>query len=188
MIFTLIAGGLLAAGMFIRDRDAKEDIAAAERKIAADKPAPEAEDNKSLDVVAVEFGRGLTVLVSSTDAALPGKIKTLRETFQEGFGFLLPTVRIKQGDGLAHNAYRVLVHGVEVAKGELRPGGRLIIDPDNQAQHFAGERVKEPTFGLNAVWIDTNKAAEAEAEGFARGGSRERHCHPPARGSAREHA
>src|SRR6056297_209058 len=59
-------------------------------------------------------------------------------------------------------ALMVLVNDLEASL----PGGRLLIDPGDEATAIPGEQVREPTFGLNARWIDTSSAPEAEAAGF----------------------
>lgn len=167
LLFTAVAAVLAAVGVFSRDAQQNErQKADAERALAEKKSQAEPEQSSGIDTVTLEMGRSLIVMLNSDDAALPGKIKSLREMFQKEYGFVLPPVRIKDGEFASTKAYRINVQGVEVATGELRPGGRLVIDPAGEATDLPGERVKEPTFGLPAIWIDSGSAPDAEARGF----------------------
>mgnify|MGYP001628243394 CR=1 FL=1 len=167
LLFAIVAAVLLAFGLYSREiQQADLATAAEEEKSEAAKEAVEPEATAGIDTVTLEMGRSLIVMLNSDTAALPGKIKSLRDMFQREYGFLLPPVRIKDGDISNSKGYVVKVQGVEVAEGELRPGSRLMIDPAGEGTMLSGERVKEPTFGLPAVWIDTASAPEAEAAGF----------------------
>jgi flagellar biosynthesis protein FlhA len=79
---------------------------------------------------------------------------------------LLPPVRIKDDPDLPGLSYAVLIHGVEVARGEVHPTLLMVIDPAGEAIGMPGEKVKEPTFGLDAVWIDPGLTNEAEGRGY----------------------
>ena len=62
--------------------------------------------------------------------------------------------------------YSISIQGVETATGEIRPGAMMLIEPNGEEIDIPGERTKEPTFGLNAVWVDQSRASEAEARGY----------------------
>ncbi|WP_286134977.1 flagellar biosynthesis protein FlhA [Neptunicoccus cionae] len=167
LLFAVVAAVLVAFGLYSRETQRADLATAAEvEKTEAAKEAVEPEATAGIDTVTLEMGRSLIVMLNNDTAALPGKIKSLRDMFQREYGFLLPPVRIKDGDISNSKGYVVKVQGVEVAEGELRPGSRLVIDPAGEGTMLSGERVKEPTFGLPAVWIDTASAPEAEAAGF----------------------
>ncbi len=170
LVFLFLAG-LMAGLAYLmqhqtRRRDAAE--AAAEEKRKTRESGATEETTQSLlklDELRLELGSGLVPLISSMDAALPGKVKSLRNLFVKDFGFVLPAVRIKDNAALPGNSYAILVQGVEVARGEVRPTGMMVIDPAGTVIDLPGERTKEPTFGLPAVWIDRGRAAEAERRG-----------------------
>lgn len=123
-------------------------------------------DLLNIDDLRLELGSGLVKLISSMDAALPGKVRSLRKLFAKEFGFLLPFVRIKDEANLGGNEYAIVVHGVKVAKGEVRPNSMLVINPANENIGVPGERTQEPTFGLPALWIDPARTEEVERKGF----------------------
>ena len=84
-------------------------------------------------------------LISSADAALPGKVKSLRNLFIKDFGFVLPPVRIKDDSALPAMTYAISLQGVETARGEVRPGSMMVIDPSGKDSELVGERTREPT-------------------------------------------
>ncbi|MFD2739577.1 flagellar biosynthesis protein FlhA [Sulfitobacter aestuarii] len=167
LLFFCVAAALAGLGLML-GRNA-EKLAEEERAAAQSKPAETAEDPMdmmNIDTIRLEMGTGLIILLNDAEATLPGKVKSLRNMFMTDYGFVLPPVRIKDSETAGPTQYRICVQGVEVATGELRPNARLMIDPAEEAVGIPGERVKEPTFGLNALWIDRASVADAEAAGF----------------------
>lgn len=168
LIFTLLSGVIMTFALL--GRRSQQNLAAQaemERKRQAAKPA-DAEspaDLMKIDTIRLDLGSGLVMMIDDVDAALPGKVKSLRNLFAQDFGFVLPTVRIKDNATLSAGGYKVSIQGVTVAEGEIVLGSRLLIDPADQVKGIPGTRVKEPTFGLSALWIDASRAAEAEAQG-----------------------
>ncbi|MEM9972704.1 MAG: flagellar biosynthesis protein FlhA [Pseudomonadota bacterium] len=133
---------------------------------AADAESRSVEEALKLDEIRLEVGSALVPLIRQSGAAMPGKIKSLRTLFARDFGFVLPSVRIKDEPMLEPNAYAILVHGVEAARGQIRPNGMLVIAPPDVPIEIKGEKTKDPTFGLDALWIDRSEASAAEQEGL----------------------
>ena len=147
-----------------REEQEKKDRAAKEMSadpVREEKPS----DMIKTDALRLDLGANLLMMISDDDGALPGKILSLRKLFASEFGFILPSVRIKDDATLPKDEYRISVHGVGAATGKIVVGARLLIDPSGKASNFPGKRVKEPTFGLDAIWIDDNLAPRAEGEG-----------------------
>ncbi|WP_274962881.1 flagellar biosynthesis protein FlhA [Thioclava electrotropha] len=169
VVFFALAGLLAGLGYVMQEQAAlrASDEAAAEARAAQmeETSAETTQQQLKLDELRLSLGAGLVPLISSMDAALPGKVKSLRNLFMKDYGFVLPSVRIKDDPMLPTNSYSILVQGVEAAKGELRPNLVMVIDPSGDQVKLPGERIKEPTFGLSAVWIDPARASEAEQQG-----------------------
>ncbi|MCP9481073.1 flagellar biosynthesis protein FlhA [Shimia sp. CNT1-13L.2] len=123
-------------------------------------------DLLQVDDVRLNLGTGLVPLITSQNAALPGKVKSLRNLFIKDFGFVLPPVRIKDDNTLPPNTYSVSLNEVETARGDVRPMMMMVIDPEGSQIDLPGEQTREPTFGLNAVWVDETRASEAELMGL----------------------
>lgn len=170
VVFSVLAIGMGVMGYIMQgqlkeqeERRAAEEAARAEKGEA---PVDPIQDMLKLDDLRLDLGSALVPLINSPDAALPGKVKSLRSLFIKDFGFVIPPVRIKDDAALPAMSYAISLHGVETARGELRPGAMMVIEPSGADIDIPGERTREPTFGLNAVWVDQSRASEAEARGM----------------------
>ncbi|CAO3458534.1 Flagellar biosynthesis protein FlhA [Azospirillum argentinense] len=168
--FVMLGGGFGAAGWYaMRGKMRRAALARLEEsRKAPTAPAEEAvEDMLKVDEVKVEVGNHLVPLILNKNGPLTGKVKTLRKRFAKEFGFILPSVRIKDSSFLPPKGYVVSVMGVEVASGEVRPKQLLAIDPSGgAAPDLPGEATREPTFNLQARWIDPARHEEAIAKGY----------------------
>ncbi|MEE2945391.1 MAG: flagellar biosynthesis protein FlhA [Pseudomonadota bacterium] len=170
LVFAALAACMAVLGYFMQgqlEEEAKR-VAAAEAAKAeqGDAPVDPIKDMLKLDDLRLDLGSALVPLINSPDAALPGKVKSLRSLFIKDYGFVIPPVRIKDDATLPAMSYAISIHGVETARGELRPGAMMVIEPTGADIDIPGERTREPTFGLNAVWVDQTRASQAEARGM----------------------
>ena len=169
LVFALLAGAMACLGVVLQRTaaDAAVEKARADAMEEQKKAMPDADANPMrLDELRLVLGEGLVGLANRPDAVLPGKIKSLRKHFAEQFGFPLPSVRIKDDATLPINCYAFEVHGVEVARGDIRANRMMVINPEGAALQLPGEQTKEPTFGLDALWVDQKVADQAEASGY----------------------
>lgn len=163
-IGTAIFGNLMQRQL--QEREAMQRAA----EIEAETDTKEVEDPISemlrVDDVRLDMGAGLVPMINSVNAALPGKVKSLRSLFIKDFGFVLPPVRIKDDGALPTNSYAIILQGVEVARGEVQPMMSMVINPTGEHLDLQGKHTKEPTFGLDAIWVDEARASEAELMGM----------------------
>jgi len=169
LIFTALAAIMTFLGvMVMRQAEAArvsaDRVEAARQRAETAAPEDNIKDTLKLDGLRLELGQSLVPLISNSDAALAGKIKSLRNLFAREFGFVLPSVRIKDEPMLPGQTYAIMVQGVEVARGEIRPNGLMVVNPGECG--LSGERGKDPTFGLEALWVDAETGARAEAMGL----------------------
>jgi flagellar biosynthesis protein FlhA len=94
------------------------------------------------------------------------RIKTMRKKIASDFGFLVPQIRIKDNIQLQPNEYQILLKGVEVARGEVYPDKYLAMSTPMVIEEIEGVKVKEPAFGIDAIWIDEDKKEEALMNGY----------------------
>jgi flagellar biosynthesis protein FlhA len=168
-VFLPLSAAMAAMGYMMQQLNAEKERAEA-AAADADAIAPPSEDTVAdmlrVDDVRLNLGAGLVPLITSSDAALPGKVRSLRNLFIKDFGFVLPPVRIKDDANLPSNTYSISLQGVETARGEVRPMMMMVIDPSGAPIELPGEQTREPTFGLNAVWVDEARASDAELQGL----------------------
>ncbi|WP_240125358.1 flagellar biosynthesis protein FlhA [Thermomonas alba] len=115
----------------------------------------------------LEVGYKLIPLVDKSQGGeLLSRLKGVRRKLTQDLGFLIPAVHVRDNLELAAGQYRILVHGVPVASGELYPDRMLALDPGRVFGRLDGIPGKDPAFGLDAVWILPSERAHAESLGY----------------------
>ncbi|MEM7779375.1 MAG: flagellar biosynthesis protein FlhA [Pseudomonadota bacterium] len=143
-----------------------------EEKPDEEPPAPDhidIEDVADRTLVTIELGYGLVHLVDEGKGApLMTRITGIRKQMSRDLGFVLPHFRIRDSLEAGANEYRVLLGGLPIAQGMVRPAKLLAIDTgDVRSGHgVAGEATKDPSFGCPALWIDQPLRDHAISEGF----------------------
>jgi flagellar biosynthesis protein FlhA len=128
---------------------------------------PIIEDFLQTDRACIEIGAKLIPLVDTRRAGnLLDRIATLRRDLARTSGMWVPPIRICDNIQLAPEQYRFLVHGREVARGQIRIGAHLVLGTAEGPPPMAGEVTQEPAFGLPARWIAENDRARAELSGL----------------------
>ena len=94
------------------------------------------------------------------------RIKAMRKKVANEYGFLVPQVRIKDNLNLKPTEYEILLKGVNVAKGEVFPDKYLAMATPMVIEEIDGIKVKEPAFGIDAIWVDEDKKEEALMSGY----------------------
>ncbi|GGN17017.1 MULTISPECIES: flagellar biosynthesis protein FlhA [Marinomonas] len=142
-------------------------------KATSDNPMPaEAKDLSwddvaPVDMLGLEVGYRLIPLVDKTQGGeLLARIKGVRRKLSQDLGFLVPSVHIRDNLDLMPNAYRVTLMGVSLAEAEVHPDKDLAIDPGQVFGKIDGIAGKDPSFGLDAVWIDPKKRDQAQTYGY----------------------
>ncbi|MFN2306131.1 MAG: flagellar biosynthesis protein FlhA [Paracoccaceae bacterium] len=169
-IFIVMAVMLAGLGYFVQQQGwaavEAENVATSQADAAAaESSRDDIAETLRLDDLRLDLGTALVHLIRSPEAALPGKIKSLRQLFARDFGFVLPAVRIKDEASLPANGYAISVQGVHTARGEVKPREMMVLNPSEAPLDLPGARTTDPTFGLEAVWVDAERAAEAETLG-----------------------
>ncbi len=143
---------------------------AVKARAAPPPPAPTEETpaaSLAMDDVRIELGFSLLPLINDvTGRRLTDQIKALRRTMAQDLGFVMPSVRILDNVQLAPDAYCVRVREMEAGEGKLKMGALLAMDPTGSGVALPGDPVKEPAFGLDAVWIDERAREEASFRGY----------------------
>ena len=142
---------------------------AAEEKAKSDS-APKEEPISTalaLDQLRVELGYGLLPLINDVQGRrLTDQIKALRKTLAQDLGFVMPSVRILDNVQLPADAYAIRVREMDAGEGKLKIGALMAMDPSGAGVTLPGESVKEPAFGLDAMWIDERAREEASFRGY----------------------
>ena len=118
-------------------------------------------------VLGLEIGYGLIGMVDERKGApLMARITGIRRQLSRELGFVVPMVRVKDNLALEPNAYRITIAGVVVGEDEIWPDDLLALDSGALEGEVSGRACKDPTFGLDAVWIAQDKRSEAVVCGY----------------------
>ena len=120
-------------------------------------------------LVTIELGFGLVHLVDDKRGSpLVARITGVRKQLSQAFGFVVPQFRVRDSLDQAPNDYRILLGGVALGAGTIRPERILAIDAGEVADgsRLSGEATRDPSFGCPALWIDPAQRDHAIAAGY----------------------
>ncbi|MEZ4702908.1 MAG: flagellar biosynthesis protein FlhA [Rhodothermales bacterium] len=167
--FWLLSGATVLLG---RQRILQERRAADEQATLAGTPAPaEAQDTPTdlllVDPLELEIGYALISIVDPNQQGdLLDRVRMLRQQLALELGIVIPPVRIRDNVSMGANQYVIKLRGNPIGEGEIMPGYYLALLPDDIKNPPAGIKVKDPTFGLPALWIAERNLPEAERLGL----------------------
>ena len=125
------------------------------------------DDVTPVDPIGLEVGYRLIPMVDKQQGGqLLGRIKGVRKKLTQDLGFLIPAVHIRDNLDLAPNAYRIKLLGVIVGEAEVYADRDLAINPGQVFGPVAGIDTKDPTFGLEAKWIEPGQREQAQTMGY----------------------
>ncbi|MBI4242607.1 MAG: FHIPEP family type III secretion protein [Planctomycetes bacterium] len=121
-----------------------------------------------IDPVEVEVGYALIKLVDPAQGGVVlDKITRLRRQIATELGVVVPPIRVRDNLSLDHNIYTVKIRGIKIAQSQLMPDMILAINPGATKKKIPGGiQTKDPTFGLEAYWIDPVQKDFADEEGY----------------------
>ncbi|WP_460834848.1 flagellar biosynthesis protein FlhA [Lysobacter humi (ex Lee et al. 2017)] len=171
--FLLAAGGMGYAAwrMHRKAKEAAEQPVPDPSLAVTPPPSPNAEltwdELRPVEPLSLEVGYRLIPLVDKAQGGeLLARLKGVRRKLTQDMGFLIPAVHVRDNLELAPNHYRIMVHGVPVATGELQPDREMALDPGRVFGQLEGIPTRDPAFGLDAVWISPGQRAHAESLGY----------------------
>ena len=162
----LLMGAGLGASAWRRKKRSIES----EKTAAAAKPALARENLEALlrvEPIAVEVGLGLMQLVEGgQNSPLLRRIGGIRRQLAAELGYILPPVRVTDNLSLGAREYVVLLKGERIAKYELPYGCELAIPLGKPDPSLEGQPTREPAFGMNALWIPSERTERARSLGY----------------------
>lgn len=180
----LLVGGGLAVGGYIGDRrmsplpgqEAQEAAASAAPEGAALQEPSETEYYKDInnvysllpvEPIEMEFGYSLIPLVDEASGGkLISRIVIFRRQYAQDMGFVIPSIRLRDGAALGSNQYIIKIRGEEVARGEILVDYYLALEPANPAGEIDGIETVEPAYGIPSRWILPENKEMAEIYGY----------------------
>ena len=118
----------------------------------------------AVDTLELEVGYELVQVVEGGD--LVERIRSIRRQFAIDYGFIVPPIHIRDNVRIKSNEYRFMLRGASIGAGTLKPHYLLAMDPGNVANPVNGIPTKEPSFGLDALWISESDKERAQFSGY----------------------
>jgi flagellar biosynthesis protein FlhA len=171
-LFLIAAAIATGIGYWSRTREtlAENGEADAQTTELDEEKAPdmiELDDIADNSPISIQLGYGLVEMVEEeTGGPLTNRITGIRRQVSKALGFVVPPVRIRDDMTLDANTYRIRVGQTIVGEDKVYPDRKLAIPGDNTTIKIEGIEVKDPSFGMDAIWIGTHQQAEAEAKGY----------------------
>ncbi len=163
-------GGLFIVLAYKRHED-EEQEKTAEAQQQQELPEGESdsvEDYLLLDTLELEIGYSLISMVEEQQGGdLLDRITSLRKQLASELGIIIPSVRIRDNVQLDANHYIIKMRGIEQGDGELLPDYHLALVPSDFDANIQGIETKDPTFGMDAIWVSGKNKSEAEKFGLS---------------------
>lgn len=177
LIFLFAAAGAAGAAYYSKKRDeAKAETEEAEQKQAVQQQKEEAEkptatitadDITDYAPVSIQIGYGLIPLIDGGEASpLVSSITGVRRDASRAMGFVVPGVRIRDDLNLEANQYRLRIGQAIVGEDAVYPDRKLALPGGMSRRKLKGVECTDPSFGMDAVWIQPHQQAEAEADDY----------------------
>ena len=167
IVFALIAA---AFGYFSRKREVagKNDMETLDE-------ANDENESSEFDVnsvkdsakISLNIGYGLVSLVSkdSEDSLVPS-ITKLRKEISKKLGFVVPGIRIRDDVELEPSQYQIKIGEKIVADDIIYYDKILAIPGEDVTVELVGLKVSEPSFGVEAFWIEPALVNDARSKGY----------------------
>lgn len=125
------------------------------------------EDILKVEMLELTLGYQLIRLADSSQGGdLLERIRSMRRKIASDFGFLMPQVRIRDNLHLQPHQYQILLKGISIGEGDIKPDKFLAMDSGMATGDIEGETTKEPAFGLDALWINPDQKEDAIINGY----------------------
>ncbi|HPS93244.1 MAG TPA: flagellar biosynthesis protein FlhA, partial [Deltaproteobacteria bacterium] len=163
LAFLSMAGVMGAIGwvsLRFKAQEKPEELPVHEEEVSSDALLP-------MDILEFEVGYGLIPLVDTSQGGeLLARIKGMRKTVAGELGIVVPPIHVRDNLELKPNEYKLLIKGIEIAKGEAVADRLMVLNPEKVSIDIPGIPVKEPAFGLPGLWIKKADSERAQLSGL----------------------
>ena len=167
VISTMFAASAL---LLVRKRSADDEIIKSTKRASDEQRASEkmtsAKEILRVPEIQLCLGRQLSASMMVSHGELALRVSKMRKKFAQSYGFVVPEIKLSDDLTLLPKQYVIKVHGTLVASYELQPGSLLVMLAGKPPLDMPGDPVKDPAFGLDALWVPEVFAKELRNAGF----------------------
>ncbi len=169
--FAVLAAMLGFVAAAIPRRKAEVQAAEQARETAARQQAEEearSSVKEMLRPVEIELclGKQISGSLLAAHGELAQRVAKMRRKFARQYGFVVPEIKLTDDLALPPKTYQIKIHGTAVAAEELRIGDVLVVIGEGPRPPVPGDEIREPAFGLKAMWVPEVLAGNLKNEGF----------------------
>ena len=169
LTFTVLTSGI---AMFLQRKELQEIEPAPEEIVASDNDAPsgliEVSEITEAAKISLLLGYKLVELVQDEESSsLLTRITSIRRELSKSLGFVISGIRVRDELDLDPHKYIIKIGQVVVAEGILYPKLKLAIPSEHSKEKIDGIEVKDPTFGVDATWIEDEFVKSAKTDDYS---------------------
>ncbi|CAN5346440.1 flagellar biosynthesis protein FlhA [soil metagenome] len=169
--FTTLGLGLAAFGYAIprclaAAREAEEATKRSAEAKARNEAKASVKEALRTDEIELLIGKHLASQVLRAPQEIGNRVAMMRRKFALQYGFVVPEIRVNENLNVPSKSYQIKIHGTVMASQDMRVGELLVVTGDGAQPDVPGEAVREPAFGMKALWIPEAYASEVRREGF----------------------
>ena len=117
----------------------------------------------NIEQINLELGALLLPMIDT----ISENIKSMRAQLIKELGFITPSIHIKDNLALEQSKYVVRINEIICGSGTVYNSQLLVMNPSGGAiSGITGEHTKEPSFGIDAIWIDQGSKNKAIDMGY----------------------
>ncbi|MEC8099815.1 MAG: flagellar biosynthesis protein FlhA [Pseudomonadota bacterium] len=165
--------GLLAAATgYYFYKKSKKEIISSNDETTTENDAEELDKIELQEVtdnsaVSIQLGYGLIKLVDQDNTGpLVSRVTGVRRQVSKELGFIFPSVRITDDLSLGANEYTIKIGQTIIGQNQVFPDKLLAIPGDESEIKLSGIDVKDPSFNMDATWIEKFHRDKAENSGY----------------------
>ena len=172
LAFFTLAGTCIFIGKMLKKEVVKEDVEIIEgvENLSTAPPLSTIEEISNLiniEAIQVDIGYGLIPLADESKGGdLSQRITSIRRRCATEIGLVLQPIKLKDDLQLEPNQYTIKIKGITVASYSLMPAMLLCMNPEGDEILIDGIKTVEPSYGVDAKWINQDKVEEAELYGY----------------------
>ena len=170
--FAALGSAMIAVGIAMPRRLAARVAAESARSVEAAQTAAAADARDSVKEflrtpeIEITMGKQLAARLLPNQTELAHRVTKMRRKFARQYGFVVPEIKVSDSVDVPPRAYQIRIHGTAVVFQELRLGEFMIITGDGRKPDLPGTEVREPAFGMKALWVSDAYLGEAKRQNF----------------------
>lgn len=120
----------------------------------------------AVEPIEIAVGQNLIPLVGGDNSIFMDRVVAFRKQFALDMGMVFPRVRVRDNKRQGPNDYEIRIFGTKVVNGELLADRLLAINPGSVRERLEGASTRDPTYGLEAVWVLEDQRKRAREAGY----------------------